>query len=154
MSKHIIGNDRISTTSNTARTAAGLLRRLLIRKPLLGFALPLTLLVGCASGPHGPAGYTELGPPLAPPALTALQTEDRVIAHEIFRMILADKGINYALSASVHNGAVSLSGTSSDGAERQRIVDGMWGLAGVNQVKNEQGVNVAPTVPVKAVAVR
>ena len=78
---------------------------------------------------------------------------NRVVGREIFDMFMADAGINYNLGATVNNaGLVTLNGTSSNGVERQRVVDRMWELDGVNQVKNAQGVDVAPTPAPKAVA--
>jgi hypothetical protein len=49
---------------------------------------------------------------------------------------------------------VTLGGASFAGVERQSIVDQTWGLAGVTQVKDEKGVDLAQSPASKAVAVR
>ena len=156
MSANFVSNENTTSTSLTACVPAnsGLWHKLLSGKALVWIALPLTCLVGCASGPKAPGDYSQLQAPVAPPVLTQRQAADVVIAHEIYWMFLADKGINYPLSASVQDGAVSLGGTSYSAVERQRVVDGMWALAGVTEVKNEKGVDVTPTIPAKVVAVR
>jgi len=157
MSTDSINSDR---TTNAARftVAPGPGHRPPKIKTLLLLALPLTLAVGYASDLNRPAVadhfFTDVPTPVA---VTASESNavNQVIGREIFKMFMADKNINYSLGASVNNaGLVTLNGTSSDGAERQRVVDRMWDLDGVNQVKNEQGVDVAPTPASKAVAAR
>jgi osmotically-inducible protein OsmY len=69
-------------------------------------------------------------------------------------MVLADRDINYNLSATVKDGLVTLDVTSADGTERQRVINEIWELRGVDQVKNELGVNMPPTVSEIPVAVR
>lgn len=147
-------------TTDAARftVAPGPGHRLLTIKTMLLLALPLTLAVGYASDSNRSAVadpfFTDVP---APSAMTASESNavNRVIGREIFKMFMADKNISYSLGASVNDaGLVALNGTSSDGVERQRIVDRMWELDGVKQVKNEQGVDVARTPAPKAVAAR
>ena len=111
---------------------------------LLWLALPLTLAVGCASGPRRPVKFSNVPAPAVRP-LSEGQTADWSVAHEIYEMFLADREYQYPLRASVYNGVVTLHGTSFDGHERQRLVDEIWDLEGVNQVKNRHGVDVQPT---------
>ena len=149
----------MSTNSvlNAGTTVApGRGHRLLKCQTLLWLALPLALAAGCASNPNRAAvadKYFSDAP--TPVAMTASESHavNRVVGKEIFDMFMADAGINYNLGATVNNaGLVTLNGTSSNGVERQRVVDRMWELDGVNQVKNAQGVDVAPTPAPKAVA--
>jgi len=154
MSSINISSDRPSTTPQAAPSLAGAWRKLVNARALLCLALPLALAVGCASAPKSPPAYSHLGAEPTAPVLTERQTADWVISQKIYLMFMADKGINYPLCASVRDGVVSMSGTSFDGVERQRIVNGMWALDGVTEVKNEQGKDVAPTVPVKPVVLR
>jgi hypothetical protein len=157
MSTNSTNSDGITDAAGFA-VAPGPGRRLLKCKALLWLALPLTLAVGCASNPNRAAVTDNFFTDAPSPAATTFsesQAVNRVVGREIFNMFLADKNINYSLMATVNNdGAVTLSGASFDGTERQRVVDRMWELDGVNQVKNEQGVNLAPTPATKAVAVR
>ena len=163
MSNTTLNSDSSPRTAKAATSPAGQWHKLLKHPTLIWLALPLTLSVGCASAPKDSPAYgdlqaapvyTEQRAPIAEPMLTPGQAADWAISHKIYLMFMADKGINYPLWASVHNGAVSMGGTSIDRSERKRIVNGMWALAGVTEVINEQGKDVAPTIPVKAVAVR
>jgi hypothetical protein len=145
-----------STSSGGTAVAPGRERRLPKCKTLLWLALPLALAAGCASNPNratvADKFFTDAP---TPAAMTASESHavNRVVGREIFDMFLADTDINYNLGATVNNaGLVTLNGTSSDGVERQRVVDRMWELDGVSQVKNARGVDVAPTPAAKAVA--
>lgn len=123
---------------------------------LLCLALPLTVAAGYASDSNRSLDTTtfiDFPAPLVATA-TARQTADSVINREIFSMVLADKDINFNLSATVKDGLVTLDVTSSDGTERQRVVNEIWELRGVDQVKNELGVNMPSTVAEMPVAVR
>ena len=126
-------------------------------KHLLWLALPIALAAGCASGPsHSEVAYNAaaFSPPTTAPVYER-QATNAIIGHEIFEMFMKDMTVNYALTASVNNqGVVALGGTSSDGAERQRVVDEVWRLTGVNEVKDKAGLDVAPTVPQKDVVSR
>jgi hypothetical protein len=125
-------------------------------KMLLCLALPLTVAAGYASDfsrSLDTASFIDFPAPLAATA-SARQAADSAINREIFRMVLADQDINYNLSASVKDGVVTLDVTSSDGIEGQRVVNEIWELRGVDQVKNELGVNIPPTVAEQPVAVR
>ena len=145
-----------STNSDGTTIAPG--HRLLKCKTLLWLALPLTLAVGCASDPNRPAVADSFFPDAPTPvALTSSESHavNRVVGREIFNMFMADTNINYSLVASVNNaGVVSLSGASFGGVEKQRVVDRMWELDGVNQVNNGQGIDLAPTPATKVVVVR
>ena len=72
---------------------------------------------------------------------------DRIINDEIFRMVLADTNTNYTLSASVNNGVVTLDVASTNRLELQRMVNDIWQLRDVEQVKNQRGVDMASTLP-------
>ncbi len=155
MSKNSTNSDR---TTNAAgfTVAPGSGHRLLKCKTLLWLALPLTLAAGCASNPNRAAVadnfFTDAPTPVAM-TFSESHAVNRVVGREIFNMFLADTNINYNLGATVNNaGLVTLNGGSSDGVERQRVVDRMWELDGVNQVKNEKGVDLAPTPATKAIA--
>lgn len=120
-------------------------------KLLLCLALPLTVAAGHASDSNRSLDTTtfiDFPAPLVATA-SARQSADSVINREIFRMALADQDINYNLYATVKDGLVTLDVTSSDGTERQRVVNEIWELRGVNQVKNELGVNTPSTKTVK-----
>jgi hypothetical protein len=125
-------------------------------KMLLCLALPLTVAAGYASDSNRPLDTTSFidcpAPIVAP--VSKSQAADSAINREIFRMVLADKNINYDLTATVKDGEVTLAVTSTDGTERQRVVNEIWELHGVDQVKNELGVNTPSSVAEKPVAVR
>jgi len=145
------------TPSNSDRTpdvvrytvAPGSGHRLLEWKPLLWLALPLTLAVGCASGPGRSASAYHPTPtpvPMAAP-VSERQAANVIISREIYAMWMADTQINYGtLWASVDDGVVTLRGTLPSGVERQRLNDRISELAGVTQVKNEVG-DGPPTPP-------
>ena len=145
-----------STSSEGTTVSPGQGHRLPKCKTLLWLALPLALAAGCASNPNRAAVAGKFFSDVPTPvAMTASESHavNRVVGREIFDMFLADTNINYALKASVNNdGNVTLSGASRGGVEQQRVVDRMWELNGVNQVKNEKGVDLAPTPVTKAVA--
>lgn len=157
MSTNFISSDRTSDVARFA-VAPGPGHRLLKCKTMLWLALPITLAAGCASGPSRPVASTEAQAP-AVTLLSERQAANVVVGREIFDMMMADRNINYSLSASlnngvVNNGVVTLGGTSSSKVERQRIVDRMWELAGVTQVKDELGRDLAPTTAQPTVVVR
>ena len=114
-------------------------------------ALPLTLATGYASDSNRPAGtpsFIDVPTPIVA-SVSERQAADRVINDEIFRMILADTNNDYNLAASVNSGVVTLDITSTNQLESQHMVNEMWQLRGVNQVKNERGDDMAPTLAEK-----
>jgi hypothetical protein len=118
---------------------------------LLCLALPLTLATGYASDSNRPAGtpsFIDVPTPVVA-SVSERQAADRVINDEIFRMILADTNNDYNLAASVNSGVVTLDITSTNQLESQHMVNEMWQLRGVNQVKNERGDDMAPTLAEK-----
>jgi osmotically-inducible protein OsmY len=123
---------------------------------LLCLALPLTVAAGLASDSNRSLDTTTYidSPATIVAPVTKSLSADSVINREIFRMVLADRDINYNLSATVKDGLVTLDVTSADGTERQRVINEIWELRGVDQVKNELGVNMPPTVSEIPVAVR
>ena len=115
---------------------------------LLWLALPLTLAAGCASGPNrstATSDFTDTLTLVAAP-ISRSGAANVIVGHEIYEMFLADTRIDYGLGAGVDKGVVTLRGTSFNGTERQRIVDGIWELNGVDEVKDKHGVDVAPTL--------
>jgi osmotically-inducible protein OsmY len=128
----------------TIRSANSISQRML----LLCVALPLTLTTGYASDSSRRTDTTffiDVPTPIVAP-VSERQAADRVINHEIFRMALADTNADYNMIASANNGVVTLDVTSTNRFELQRVVNGMWQLRGVEQVKNERGVGVASTL--------
>ena len=125
-------------------------------KMLLCLVLPLTVAAGHASDSNRSLDTTTFIDVPAPLVATASaqQSADSAINREIFRMVLADRDINYDLHATVKDGLVTMDVASSDVTERQRVVNAIWELRGVDQVKNEQGVNMPSTATEKPVAVR
>ena len=104
-------------------------------------------IVGCASDSNRPTAAVAniYAPGEKSAAFSERRATNSVVGNEMFWMLLADTVIDYNLSASINNGGVALSGTSPDGIERQRVVNEIWKLKGVNQVKDESGVNTPPT---------
>ena len=123
---------------------------------LLCLALPLTVAAGLASDSNRSLDTTTYidSPATTVAPVSKSQSADSVINREIFRMVLADQDINYNLSAMVKDGLVTLDVTSSDGTERQRVVNEIRALQGVNQVQNGLGVNTPSTVTETPVVVR
>jgi osmotically-inducible protein OsmY len=118
---------------------------------LLCLALPLTLTTGYASDSNRlthTTSFIDVPTPMVTP-VSERQAADRVINNEIFRMVLADTNTDYNMIASANNGAVTVNVTSTNRFELQRMVNGMWQLRGVEQVKNERGVDVASTLAEK-----
>ena len=113
--------------------------RLTTSKTLLCLALPLTLAVGCASGPSHSVvthPFTEL------PTVTnvsARQADNILVAKEISEMWMMDKQLSRAssISASVNEGVVTLGSNLPDGVERQRIAARIRELPGVRYVSGE-----------------
>ncbi|HEY5232780.1 MAG TPA: hypothetical protein VIK35_04520 [Verrucomicrobiae bacterium] len=116
-------------------------------KILLCLALPLTVAAGHASDSSRSLDTTTFIDSPAPLVATvsAQQSADSAINREIFHMVLADRDLSYDLHATVKDGLVTLDVASSDVTERQRVVNEIWELHGVNQVKNELGVNMPST---------
>jgi hypothetical protein len=123
---------------------------------LLCLALPLTLATGYASDSNRPPDTASLSDVPAPivATVTARRAADIAINNEIFNLFMADTSINYNLSVSVNKGVVTVGDSLADGRERQKVVNEIWNLPGVNQVKDERGVDLASTAIGKAVAVR
>jgi hypothetical protein len=143
-------------TSDVAKfgLAPGPGQGLLHRKTLLWLALPLALAAGCASDPsRSTVAFSGPAAPIVAPG-SEREAANQAVGNEIFNLFMTDTSINYLLRASVDNGVVTLIGASSNRLERQRVVDRVWELAGVNQVKDELGVDLAPTLPRRAVVVR
>jgi hypothetical protein len=129
--------------------------RLLKCKTLLWLALPLTLAVGCASSPGpAPVAYDSIPAPVIK-TYAQRHAVDRVVGREIFYIFLTDTSTNQSMFAAVNDaGVVVLGDTTSDGVERQGVVDQVWELAGVTQVKDESGDNLAATPASKVIAAR
>jgi osmotically-inducible protein OsmY len=123
---------------------------------LLCLALPLSLTTGYASDSNRLADTTSFIDVPAPTVrpVSERQAADRVINYEIFRMALADTNTDYNMTASANNGAVTVDITSTNRFELQRMVNGLWQLRGVEQVKNERGVDVASTLAEKSTIAR
>jgi hypothetical protein len=117
---------------------------------LFWLTLPLALAAGCASNPSN--SFFKDAPAPAVAAVSGSRTANVVVGKEIFNMFMADTNIDYDLLASVNEGTVTLVGTSTDRPERQRMVNQIWTLAGVNQVNDEPAVNTLPTLAEEAVA--
>lgn len=112
-------------------------------KILLCLALPLTLATGYASDSNNTC-FSDVPTPIAAP-VSKRQAADNVINNEIFRMALADTN-TYNLSASVNDGVVTMDVTSTDRLELQRMVNETWQLRGVEQVRDERGVDMESTL--------
>jgi hypothetical protein len=123
---------------------------------LLCLALPLTVAAGYASDSNSPKdtnAFIDVPTPIVA-TVSARQTADITINNEIFNLVMADTSISYNLSVSVNKGVVTVSDSLAGGRERQRVVNEIWDLAGVNQVRDEHGADLASTATGKAVAVR
>lgn len=146
MSTNFIRSDQTSDTVRLALAPSPGSRQL-NWKTWLWLALPVALAAGCASGPSRSASYnfTDAPAPIVA-AVSERQAANQLIGNEIYQMLMTDTNIDYALGASVNSGVVSLSGTAYGRVERQRIVDRMWDLEGVLEVKDRNGMDVAPTV--------
>jgi len=125
-------------------------------KILLCLALPLTVAASHASDSSRSLDTTTFIDSPAPLVATvsAQQSADSAINSEIFRMVLADRDINYDLHATVKDGLVTMDVASSDVTERQRVVNAIWELHGVDQVKNQLGVSMPSTATETPVVVR
>jgi hypothetical protein len=145
MSPNTIKSERTSNVASFAIVPRPEQRRLKW-KALVWLALPLTLAAGCASDPSRPAvvNYSPDTPAPSVGPASERQAADRVIGKEIYDMCMADKKIHSSMWASVDQGVVTLHGRLPNGAERQRIIDRITGLPGVNQVNYITG-DVAPT---------
>lgn len=125
-------------------------------KMLLCLALPLTLAAAYASDTNLPPATASF---IAAPAsivqpVSARRTANLVVGKEMFALFMAETNNTYNLSSSVNNGVVTLVCTSSDGMERQRIVNEVWQLHGVDQVTDESGVSTPQAPAERIVAVR
>jgi len=116
-------------------------------RKLFWIALPLALTAGCASDSN--QFFTDTPAPVMAP-ITERQAASIVVASEVFGMFLADTNLNYLLWITVNKGVLTMGSSSPDGIERQRIVNRMWELNGVTQVKDGYGVNVAETLALNA----
>jgi len=133
---------------------------------LLWLALPLTLAAGCVSDPNRSSNTSYFNDTPAPIAATVTRSEaaDRVVESEMFYMLLTNTSSGQDMGAYVNKGVASVTmwstnaermdGATFDVIERQKIVDQTWGLAGVIQVNDGLGVNLAPTPAPKAIALR
>jgi len=123
-------------------------------KKLLWLALPFTLGVGCAFGPGSTAVADEFFTDFPAPVVATVSPQEaanRVVEREMFYIFLADKSADCSLTSRVNGtGVVTLGGASFVGVDRQSIIDQTWALAGVTQVRDEQGVDLAPTPKVIA----
>jgi osmotically-inducible protein OsmY len=90
--------------------------------------------------------FIDVPTPIVAP-VSQRQEADRIINNEIFRMVLADQNNDYTLSVSVNNGVVTLDVASTNRFELQRMVNEIWQLRDVEQVKNQRGVDMASTLP-------
>jgi hypothetical protein len=123
-------------------------------KAFLYFALPLTLAVGCASGP----GRSVATHPFVDfPAPTVVAVSDRqaantLLGREILDMWAADAelGSYYSMSASIDKEVVTLGGTLPNGAERRRVSARIEELPGVSSVIGKPG-ELEPIVAIKTV---
>jgi len=123
---------------------------------LLCLALPLTLSAGYASDANKPAAtgnFNAVPAPIVAP-VSARMAADKVVNNEIFNVFLTEKTLNNGTSASVVNGVVTLNDPMSDKSERQALANQISGLAGVEQVNDQSGVELASVTTSKAVAVR
>src|ERR1700689_3458931 len=81
-------------------------------KMLLCLALPLTVAAGYASDSNRPlntVSFIDAPVPIVAP-VSARQAADIAINKEVFDMFMADTSINYNMSATVHNGVVTIVG--------------------------------------------
>jgi hypothetical protein len=168
---NIMSTNSMRNAGTTAAPLPG--HRLPKCKTLLWLALPFTLGVGCAFGPGSSAFagefFTDFPAPVVAP-VSQSEAANGVIEGGIFHVLLADTSTGQSMGVSVKAGVATVImwptarewiwkyGSSVDGSfdvsfnvvERQLIVDQVWGLAGVNQVKGELGVDLAPTSKVIA----
>jgi hypothetical protein len=125
-------------------------------KILLCLALPLAAGAAFCSETNqmsNAAAYTIVPAPTAT-AVSDIRATDIAINDKIFHMIMMDTRIGDSPSASVNKGVVTLYGTSSDEIEQQKFVNQVWQLAGVEQVSDEAGTDLASTQTGKVIAVR
>ena len=158
---NIMSTNSMRNAGTTAAPLPG--HRLPKCKKLLWLALPFTLGVGCAFGPGSSAFagefFTDFPAPVVAP-VSQSEAANRVIENGVFYVLLADKSTGQSMGASVNAGVATvvmwptarewMDNSTFDVVERQLIVDQVWGLAGVNQVKGELGVDLAPTSKVIA----
>ena len=125
---------------------------------MLCLALPAAFAAGCASDSNRPtaAAANINAPGESSAAYSGRRAANVVVGNDIFWLFLADTDIsfNYNLCASNNIGVVALDSNSPDATERQRVVNEIWKLKGVSQVKDETGVNTPPTPDGKNVAAR
>ena len=108
-------------------------------KQLFLLALPLTLAVGCASGPKQSAvAHNFTDAPVASP-IYERQATDQAIQAGLYALFLADRDSAYDRLASVKDGVVTLRGPLPGRAEQQRLSDSIRALPGVVQVNDERG---------------
>ena len=167
-----IQNERNITSTNSLRNAGTTVAPrpghwLTKCKMLLWLALPLTFAAGCASNPNRAAVadkfFTDYPAPMATP-VSQSEAANRVIESGVFYVLLADTSTGQSMGASVNAGVATVImwptsrqwidgayNLSFDVVERQLIVDQVWKLDGVTQVKGELGVDLKPTANVIAV---
>ena len=81
------------------------------------------------------------------------KTENVIVGREMFKLFMTTTNKCY-LSAISSNGVVILGGDAFGGNERQRLADQVWQLPGVNQVRDEMGVDLEKTAPAKVIVER
>lgn len=114
---------------------------------ILCLALAFAAATGHAVEPNGPSG-TATETNLAPPMVTHIpqhQAADIVINNEIFKLLMTDPSIHHSLNLSVHNGVVTVGKSLADAIEQQRVVNALWLLRGVKQVKDDRGITLPST---------
>jgi hypothetical protein len=167
-----IKNDGNNTSANSMRNAGTAAaprpgHRLAKCKMLLWLALPLTLAAGCASNPNRAVVddkfFTD-DPALVATPVSQSEAANRVPEREIINVFMADTSTSQSMGVSVNAGVATVimwptarewkDGSSFDVVERQLIVDQVWKLDGVIQVKGELGVDLAPTPAPAIVLVR
>jgi len=123
-------------------------------KIFLCLALPIALTIAYVSHSYlltNTTSFIVAPAPIGAP-VSRYQEADMAINNEILRMALADTNTDYHMSASAHNGVVTLDFTSTNRLELQHVVNELWQLRGVEQVKNEHGVDLASTLPAVTMA--
>ncbi|HEY1662405.1 MAG TPA: hypothetical protein VGI03_08300 [Verrucomicrobiae bacterium] len=108
----------------------------------------LSLTLGIIAG----AILIASSPANAAPSNNSINSENHVIAMEIFWMSLNDPGFEFPMVASINNGTVTLVGPSyspgeqkPDQSQRNKLDGKIRGLAGVHKVKDE--LNTYTTAP-------
>ena len=114
---------------------------------ILGLVLAFAAATSYAAEPNRPTG-TATETNLVPPMVTHIpqhQAADIVINNEIFKLLMTDPSIHHSLNLSVHNGVVTVGNTLADAIEQQHVVNALWLLRGVKQVKDDRGITLPST---------